>query len=266
MIERNFSSRLLSSLGVSPERVHKVLPRVKMESAKLGDVLISKGQCSKHWTYILSGFVGTNAPTKNGHSVPVDIFGSNCWFGETMVLHERSSPLEYVCLSNASMLTIPADDVREAFAHDAKFTRTFARLLAWRGAIQTEIIGLIKTGNPQMRVVMGLALLASSLNGNVLPQLGSEVKANNFHIPLKQSLLASSCGVSRGVFSALAQKLADAGWIQVNYGTLELLSIPSWCSLLQAYRQARSDLNHLPMTELLALSLDGSEKSANLMN
>lgn len=265
MIDRNFSSRLLSNLGVAPERVHKVLPRVNIENAKLGDVLIPKGQCLKKWTYIMSGFVGTNALTKNGHSVPVDIFGSNCWFGESMVLHEHSSPLEFVCLSNASMLTIPAEDVRDAFAHDAKFTRTFARLLAWRGAIQTEMIGLIKTGNPQMRVVMGLALLASSLNGNVIPQPANERQVNNFHIPLKQSLLASSCGVSRGVFSALIQKLADAGWIQVNYGTLELLSIPSWCSLLRAYRQARSDLNHLTMTELLALSREESEKSATLM-
>lgn len=260
MTDKSFARHLLNHLGMSNERTQKLLPRVKMESAKSGHVLIPKGECSKNLTYILSGFVGTNAITQNGHSVPVDIFGPNCWLGESMVLHQHSSPLEYVCLSNASMLVIPVDDVLDAFHHDVKFTRMFGRLLAQRGAMQTEMIGLIKTGNPQVRVVIGLALLASSLNGIAFSQLTNVAPTNSFQIPLKQSLLASSCGVSRGVFSALVQKLVVAGWIKVSYGTLELLSTQSWFLLLHAYRQERSNLNDLSMTELLALGLAGSEK------
>ena len=237
-----------------------------MKSLEAGEVLLVKGEYLRSWTYILSGFVGASAATQNCQSVPIDIFGSSCWFGESMVLHEQVSPLEYACISNGSILTIPVEDVRDAFYHDAKFTRTFGRLLASRGAIQTEMIGLVKTGNPQMRVVIGLALLASSLNGNSFAQPNDDEPLRNFEIPLKQALLASSCGVSRGIFSAVVQKLVVAGWIRVSYGTLELLSTQSWRSLMRTYRETRTNLNHLSMTELLALSLDGSELSTNSIN
>lgn len=258
MTDKNFARHLLCELGLSLDRVTRMLPRVKMEHAKQGDVLICQGAFPVHWIYVLSGFIGANVVAADGDSVPVDILGSGCWLGESMVLHQRSSPLEFVCLSNASVLTLPIEDVRDAFEHDARFARSLARLLASRGAVQAELIALIKAGSPQMRVVMGLTLLISSLNGGGSSRPSKESPDATFHIPLKQSLLASLCGVSRGVFSTQVQKLVAAGWVKVSYGTLDLLSVPSWLELLQACREQRSNLNHLSMPDLLALVRPGT--------
>ena len=66
-------------------------------------------------------------------------------------------------------------------------------------------------------------------------------------------MIASVCGVSRGVFSELVQQLAAAGWLRVNYATLELRSSEAWLRFSRIQRQARMSITKPTLEELLLL-------------
>ena len=89
---------------------------------------------------------------------------------------------------------------------------------------------------------MGLALFAEAMasSSSHLPHFELE---ESLDIPLKQSLLAAMCGVSRGIFSVCVIKLADAGLVRVNYATVVLLELTTWRKFSQTQRQTQ--LNHI---------------------
>ena len=94
----------------------------------------------------------------------------------------------------------------------------------------------MKTAGPQLRIVLRLAILAESVaNGTShLPPSNTE---NTLKISAKQEVLASMCGVSRGVFSECIQQLAKAGWVDLSYAALSLTHIEGWTKFLDSYRQ-----------------------------
>ena len=111
----------------------------------------------------------------------------------------------------------------------------------------------MKQGSPPLRVVMGLALFAEALfyNSSRPPTRGPE--QTSMEIPVKQSVIASVFGVSRSVFSELVQHLASAGFLRVNYATLELRSVETWLRFSRKYRQARMNVTKPTMDELILL-------------
>ena len=116
---------------------------------------------------------------------------------------------------------------------------------------------LMRTGSPELRVVMGLALLAEALNSSSSHLPTSELD-DSLEIPLKQSLLAAMCGVSRGVFSVCAQQVAEAGWLDVNYATVKLTHIKTWGHFSRKYRQNRLNKSKPSVQDLLSLMHEAS--------
>lgn len=248
---------LLKGIGLSEPRVLAVLPSIKVESLDVGRVICRKGSQPEAWTHIVSGLVGAGIPDKDGAITPINIFGPGSWFGEITILNRRALLLECICLTPVRILTMPLAHAVDAFENEADFARHIARLVAWRAQQQAEMLILMRQGSPQLRVVMGLALFAEALhNSNShLPTNGLD---DSIDIPLKQSLLASLCGVSRGIFSECVQQLAAAGWIRLNYAMLALPNIAIWRKFSRQYRQNRLNTVKPSMQEILALMEEAS--------
>jgi CRP/FNR family cyclic AMP-dependent transcriptional regulator len=245
--------QLLKGLGLDESCVLKTLRRVKMTAFDTGEVIWPKGGQVAAWTYIVSGLVGASVPLQEGGCIQVNVYGRRTWFGEEALLNRYPSCLEYACLTPVRAVSIPAEDTLAAFHSEPDFSRYIALLMAWRSRQHSEMIVLMKQASPPLRVIMGLAMFAEALNYNSSRPPTHGLEGPSLEIPVKQSVVASVCGVSRGVFSELVQHLAAAGWLRVNYATLELRSSEAWLRFSRTQRQARMNITKPTLEELLLL-------------
>lgn len=245
--------QLLTGLGISEKASLHMLPRVKMTAFVAGDVIWPKGGQVAAWTYIVSGLVGASVPLREGDCIQVNIYGPRTWFGEEPLLNRYPSSLDYVCLTPVRAVCMPASDALAVFQGEPEFARYIALLMAWRSRQHSEMIALMKQGSPPLRVVMGLALFAEALyyNSSRPPTRGLE--GTSVEIPVKQTVIASVCGVSRSVFSDAVHQLVTTGWLRVNYGMLELRSLETWLKFSRKHRQARMNITKPTLEELIAL-------------
>lgn len=250
---------LLMGLGLSEPCVLRMLPRVKMTTFDAHEVIWPKGGQVAAWTYINSGLVGASVPIKEGGCIQVNIYGRRTWFGEEALLNRYPSNLEYVCLTPVRAVRMPAADTLAAFQSEPEFARYIALLTAWRSRQNSEMIVLMKQGSPPLRVVMGLALFAEALYYNSSRPPTDGPGGASLEIPVKQSVVASVCGVSRGVFSEILQQLASAGWLRVDYATLELRSVQTWLRFSRKHRQARMNVTKPSVEELILLMREASK-------
>lgn len=249
--------QLLKGLGLSEPRVLELLPSIKVEALDVDQVIYCKGSRPEAWMHVVSGLVGAGIPDQDGAILPIHIFGPGTWFGEITILNRRALPLECLCLTPVRILTMPLAQAVEAFEQEADFARHIARRVAWRAQQQAEMLILLRQGSPQLRVVMGLALFAEALH-NSHSHLPTPELDDCIDIPLKQSLLASLCGVSRGIFSECVQQLAAAGWVRLNYATLALPSVAVWRRFSRQYRQNRLNAVKPSMQDILSLMQEAS--------
>jgi len=245
--------QLLTGLGIGERSALQMLSRVKMTAFDAGDVIWPKGGQVAAWTYIVSGLVGASVPLQEGGCIQVNIYGPRTWFGEEPLLNRYPSCLDYVCLAPVRAVCVPATDTLAAFQDEPEFSRYIALLMAWRSRQHSEMIVLMKQGSPPLRVVMGLALFAEALYYNSSRPPTHGLEGTSVEIPVKQTVIASVCGVSRSVFSEAVHHLVAAGWLRVNYGMLELRSLETWLRFSRKHRQARMNITKPTLEELIVL-------------
>ena len=125
----------------------------------------------------------------------------------------------------------------DAFENEPEYSRFVARLISWRVQRHAEQLSLQRIENLVLRVALCLAMLADDLvNSASHLRLGFASSLDHFEIPIKQSLLASLCGLSRGVFSIHANKLVEAGCCQVRYARMTLVNLKAWEKYLEDHR------------------------------
>jgi CRP-like cAMP-binding protein len=252
-----YAYQLLKVMGLSEPRLLRVLSNVQFQLLEPDHVICRKGSRPDAFSHVLSGLIAAGMPDPDGTLAPLHIAGPGTWIGVNAILNPNEVGLETVCLTPVRLLILPMADAEEAFQNEPRFTQYLAQLMSWRNQLLTEKLVLMRLGSPQLRVVMGLALFAEALHNG-----SSHLPASEFdecqEIPLKQSLLASMCGVSRGIFSECVQQLAAAGWIRLNYATLALSNVRAWHKFSSNYRSARH-YEKLSMPEILRHMTAASE-------
>lgn len=244
--------QLLKSMGLSDERVVSLLLDAQSETFAVDQVLWPKGASLQPWTLIIEGLVCSGIPDADGGLNPVNIYGSGACVGEASFLSGQACALEYVCLTPVRAVGIPIAEALAAFEQDAQFSRYIARLLAWRDQQHVQMLSFMRIGSPALSVVMGLALFAESMlsSSSHLPHFEFD---DSLDLPLKQSLLAALCGVSRGIFSVAVKQLAAAGWLHLNYATVSLCRLRAWGLFTRTYHQNRLNAIKPSMQEILSL-------------
>lgn len=247
-----YDYHILKGLNISEERVLKLLPHIETVHFQHCETIVPKGALQNDWFHLVTGFVNAAIPSSDGKYTSVNIYGPGAWFGEDSFVNEKSSEKGYFCLTSARILRIPRACAVEIFNSEPEFIRYIARLVSWRGSQQATMLMLQKTGSPPLRTIMGLALFAESI-GNGASHLPSANTDDHLEIPLKQATFASMCGVSRGLFSDCVQRIAEAGYIKLNYSTLQILNVKAWTHFAQTYRKNPISLTKVEVPELLAL-------------
>jgi CRP-like cAMP-binding protein len=251
----NFKYQQLKNVGISQEKALQMAAFIKISSFEEGQVIWSKGSKIDAWRFIITGLVAASAESPRGLMMPISIYGESSWFGEQSIINRKSSYADFVCLASTDVMSISGDIVLELMETQPAFALYLTRLMAWRVQKTSEMLMLMKFGNPCLRVVMGLSQFAEALfyHSDRPPTIGF---GQGVEIPVKQKVLADLCGVSRTIFSEHVQKLAAHGWLAISYGKLEILNLPNWHLFSNKQRERKfSELS--PTFEELLVELKG---------
>jgi CRP/FNR family cyclic AMP-dependent transcriptional regulator len=256
-----FKYQLLQGLGLSERFIVDCLRRMNFQTYESGSVILRLGETPKFWTHITTGLVGVTVSEAGNKTSIVSMLGEGAWFGEAAILSNQPNKLEYVSFTTSRVLSMPIQDMQTAFDTQPEFARYVARLIAWRNQQQSEAMALMRSGSPQLRIIMGLALLAEA-QLNSASHLPGSSQGDELDVPLKQAVLASICGVSRGVFSECIVQLARAGWLRLNYATLSFLQVQKWEQFCKNYRNNGTTATRLTTPEILLLMGQASPEAA----
>ena len=246
----------LVRIGLSDARARVVANKLKIHSYDANEQICAKGDYLEYWHLIITGLVSASTPVSETESVPISLYGESSWFGEQSIINKKPNYANYICLTQTDVLSLPATLLHQLLEEDQPFATYVARLVAWRAQRASEMLMLMKLGNPVLRVVMGLSQFIEALayNSERPPTIGF---GEGVELPLKQAAVASLCGVSRSIFSEVAQKLAANGWLRLAYGKVEILEHHTWNKFAQKQR-ARSFNNLNPHVDELLRELQAS--------
>lgn len=228
----DYAVQILSRLGLSESSARGVAPKLVVASYEAGQVVWLQNQPITHWCFLISGIVVATSPRLNGQRLPMALFGPQSWFGEIPIVNNDPTVLDYVCATDVQMIRMPAPTFHHAVATDAGFSAKILRMTARRARLQMDLIVSLKLDSSTMRTMLGLAQIAEALSA---PSLAEDILA----IPIKQSLVAAMCGVSRTMLSHYLQVLQTAGWVRVHYSRLELVAPRAWVQMARSMHRHR---------------------------
>ena len=201
-----------------------------------GDVILEKGRSVQSWHYVISGYVAASIQLDTGKRLPINMHGRDAWFGEQALLNKQPSHLDYTCMTPVEVVTMSKKCFHAAVLEEPDFVRFLALLVARQSHLHSEMLTLMRMGNPPLRVVMGLAQFAEASRQNS-KQINVSQLTQMVDIPIAQNQIAELCGVSRTLFSQYIQHLARDGWLKLRYGGIELQSAATWCIFARKQRE-----------------------------
>jgi len=240
----NYAVQILSRLGFGEPAARAIAPKLVIGSYETGQVIWLRNQTLSAWCFLISGIVVGTSPSVSGQRLPMALHGPLNWFGEIPILNDEPTVMDYVCATDVQLIRMPVQTFREAVASDPGFSNHILKMTARRSQLQMDLIISLKLDSPTLRTMLGLAQIAESLAASAE---GQEVLA----IPIKQSVVAAMCGVSRTLLSHYLQTLQLAGWVRVHYSRLELVSPKAWVRLARTMHRHRLFDRHATVEDMV---------------
>lgn len=245
-----YVAQRLKALGISDAAVYRVAPKLTLSSLNAGAPIWPANNSTIAWWLIISGFVAAIIPTAKGDHEALNLYGSETWFGEQQIINVASSYIEYVCITDVELLSMPASIFLQLLDEEPHFAQYMARLTSWRAQRDAEILMLVKAGNSALRTVVGLGMFFEAIAAKSSRPI-TENLTDTLTLPVKQHLLAQLCGVSRTSLWENMSKLKDAGWLKIHYSKLELVNLPAWRAVMRRRRESRSAKMNPTIEDLL---------------
>lgn len=246
-----YAYQKLRKLGLSDASARTHSKLAKISSFGPNEVIWHKGAEVSSWHCIVTGLVVASVHTDNSECTPIALYGESSWFGEYSILNQKPSYANFVSLISTDVLSLSKDTVLSLLNEEPGFAVCMAKMMSWRAQKTSEMLMMMKLGNPCLRVVMGICQFAETLayNADRPPTIGY---GEGVTIPLIQSVLASLCGVSRTRLSEFAHHLAVNGWLRISYGKVEILSLNTWHRFATMQRERKFNNLNPTIEELLA--------------
>ena len=195
-----YAYQKLRKLGLSEQSARVQSKSAKITSFRPSQVIWEKGAEVKSWNCVITGLVCASVTTEASEATPIALYGEESWFGGFSVLNKKPAYANFISMVPTDVLTLPAQLVLELLDVEQGFAANVAKMMSWRAQKTSEMLMMMKLGNPCLRVVMGICQFGESLayRSERPPTIGY---GEGVVIPLTQDLLASLCGVSRTRFS-----------------------------------------------------------------
>jgi CRP/FNR family cyclic AMP-dependent transcriptional regulator len=252
------SYNLLKNLGLSESAALRILPTVNEQVYRAEQVVYRRATPDLPWTYIASGLVCAYLPSESVGMEPFCVHPKGDWFGETDVVQNTVSTCEYVCLTDVRLKHIPGTVIRSALRSEPQFEHLVLQLMAARHQRVLSFTTLSRIHTSELRVILGLTLLVNSLQAGevALPSPAVATADQTIELPIKQSILASLCGVSRSALSISLKHPMDAGMCKAHYGRIVFMQLPAWGKLLGLFRNSSVDLSNASAPRLVKQAME----------
>jgi len=224
--------QILVKLGLTEPSARAIAPKLSIASYDVGQPVWLQNQLLSAWCFMMTGIVVGTSPRLNGQRLPMTLHGPQSWFGEVALLNDEPSVLDYVCATDVQLIRMPVQTFRQVVAAEPGFNAHMLRMTARRSQLQMDLIISLKVDSPTVRTMLGLAQIADALSAS---WDGKDALA----VPIKQSLVAAMCGVSRTLLSHYLQALQLAGWVRVHYSRLELVNPRAWVRMAHTMHRHR---------------------------
>jgi CRP-like cAMP-binding protein len=180
------------------------------------------------------------------------------WFGETDVVRNSPSTCEYVCLTDVRLKQIPGSLIRAALQSEPQFEHLVLQIMAARHQRVLNFTTLSRIHTSELRVILGLTLLVNSLQSAelALPAFAAPASDRTIELPIKQSILASLCGVSRSALSIALRHPIDAGLCKAHYGRIVFMQLRVWEKLLGLFSNGPVGLSNTSGPGLVKQALE----------
>lgn len=234
---QSYVTQLLTKFDLDASSAIRLAQHAIIRSYEPNAKIWGRGQPVSKWCYVITGQVAPYV-TVNGKNSLILVWSEGTWFGEQDILSGGISPVDIGVISETQLLEIPSNDFLECFSQNRMFAGALARSIAWKSQCISEMLSLIKHGNPAARVVLGIGYLAEMTAAHsVNPCVIENQQVVN--IPLSQRNLAALFGVSRTTLSQCISALARSGWLTINYANIQLKNVQDWWSFIQKQRSSK---------------------------
>jgi CRP/FNR family cyclic AMP-dependent transcriptional regulator len=237
----SYAQQQLLRLNMSPTNAHKASLQIKVTTFAENSLILSRGAVAKNWYFIINGMVSAWLKTDKENNSSVVLYGPGTWFSEHSIIAQKPSFWNYSAVEECDCLVFRSENVIQIAKNDIGFSSFLLELVAWRSHYAAEMLTLMKSGSPALRVVMGISQFVEVLayRAQRPPTIGY---GESLRIPVKQSIVANMCGVSRSVFSELIQHLYKGRLISIAYGMLEISNVAAWTTFA-AKKRSESTVN-----------------------
>jgi CRP-like cAMP-binding protein len=222
-----FAYQVLKKTMMTDQGAVRAAAESRVRSFEAGATIWKKGAVVEEWSYVISGLVSESTPVSKAESLPLHVYGPRSWFGEQSIVLYKPTLFEFRCMTDVQLLAIPVRTLQLLWKDQPGFSTYVAQLLAWRVQKKTQMLALMKMGNPIIRVVMGIVLFSEAL-AYASARPPTQDADDGIEIPVNQTQMASLFGVSRTLLSDIIKKFERAGWLKVKYGKMEIKSLDTW--------------------------------------
>ncbi len=201
--------------NLTEEELSRVSNSVMVTEAMAGDYVCRFGRPATYWFGLLDGLLKMSNDDSQGQVVTFTGVAPGGWFGEGTVLKREHYRYNIQALRKSRVAGIPIETFHWLLDHSIGFNRFVMNQLNERLGQFIAAREIDRLTSPDLRVARNLAALFH-------PMLSPNVEGV---LRITQQELAYLVGLSRQRVNEALTALAQAGWIQVEYGGLRVLDM-----------------------------------------
>ncbi|MBC5782969.1 Crp/Fnr family transcriptional regulator [Ramlibacter sp. USB13] len=205
----------LALLG--PAERERAVADIKVGDALAGDYVCRVGRPVTYWFGVVEGLLKMSNETAQGQTITFSGLPPGGWFGEGTVLKREIYRYNVQALRRSTVAGLTADTFHWLLDHSIGFNRFVMNQLNERLAQFIAAREIDRMNNPDLRVARNLAAL---FNPVLFPGVGEVLR-------ITQQELAYLVGLSRQRVNEALSSLQEQGIIEVEYGGLRILDLPS---------------------------------------
>jgi CRP/FNR family cyclic AMP-dependent transcriptional regulator len=202
---------------LTAEQLARVAMETQVAKYASGSVVCQEGLPALHWVGVLDGMVKVDTVSPDGRSTTFIGVSSGGWLGEGSLIKHELRPYEVITLRDSWIALMPLTTFDWLFETSLAFNHFLVRQL---NARLGQFVAVVESCRMQSTTAQVAVCVAELFN----PMLCS---ATSDTLRISQEEIARLCGLSRQIANRALHELQAAGFVRVQYGTINVLDVES---------------------------------------
>lgn len=168
---------------------------------------------------VVTGGIGVHLPLRTGETRLVHIVRCDTWFGYSPFIRGGARRMTFSVMEPSTVLHVPIARLQEIAAMSPRHQRSVALLAEYGMDVAVHTIDTLLIGNSERRIAATL-LRVSERPDRESADICTQVR-------LSQTQLGEMANAERQVVNRALKKMVSRGWLDVNYGRIDILDRPA---------------------------------------